>query len=126
MARPPPPAYDMLHVNSFDVRYREDGAVEQFVSDLSVFDREGHERLRKAISVNDPLRYQVGVITPLSRCMQGLLHAGSLNPRRQLWCGHAMHWFAMSAHCGWMLLPCRVPGAKAIASAYSMCLVRPA
>jgi cytochrome c biogenesis protein len=52
----------MLHVNSFDVRYREDGSVEQFVSDLSIFDPQGREALRKSISVNDPLRYQARVV----------------------------------------------------------------
>ena len=59
IARPPRGAGDMLHVNSFDVKYREDGSVDQFVSDLSVLDGQGRERLRKSISVNDPLRYQV-------------------------------------------------------------------
>ncbi len=59
LARQPRGAADMLHVNSFDVKYREDGSVDQFVSDLSVFDGQGREQLRKSISVNDPLRYQV-------------------------------------------------------------------
>lgn len=61
VARPPNSANSMLHVNSFDVKYRDDGSVEQFVSDLSVFDWQGRETLRKTISVNDPLRYQVGL-----------------------------------------------------------------
>ncbi len=59
LARPPRGASDMLHVNSFDVKYREDGSVDQFVSDLSVLDDQGRELMRKSISVNDPLRYQV-------------------------------------------------------------------
>eukprot|EP00884_Botryococcus_braunii_P008586 jgi/Botrbrau1/17729/Bobra.0166s0150.1 len=54
----PPGAYDQLHVNSFEVQYRDDGSVGQFYSDLSVLDSEGNERLRKIISVNDPLRYK--------------------------------------------------------------------
>lgn len=59
VARPPRSAADQLHVNSFDVKYRDDGSVEQFVSDLTVFDDQGREQLRKTITVNDPLRYQV-------------------------------------------------------------------
>ena len=57
-ARPPASARAMLHVNSFEIRYRDDGSVEQFVSDLSVLAPDGREAARKAISVNDPLRYQ--------------------------------------------------------------------
>jgi cytochrome c biogenesis protein ResB len=74
IARLPESADSILHVNSFDVRYRDDGSVEQFLSDLSVFDWQGRERLRKTISVNDPLRYQV-------RCPAALRTHGS-NPRR--------------------------------------------
>lgn len=59
IARPPSGAFDMLRVNSFDVKYRDDGSVDQFVSDLSVLDGQGRELMRKSISVNDPLRYQV-------------------------------------------------------------------
>lgn len=59
IARLPGGADSMLRVNDFDVRYRDDGSTEQFVSDLSVFDWRGVERLRKTISVNDPLRYKV-------------------------------------------------------------------
>lgn len=59
IARLPGGADSMLRVNSFDIKYREDGSTEQFLSDLSVYDWHGVERLRKTISVNDPLRYQV-------------------------------------------------------------------
>ena len=58
IARLPGGASSMLRVNSFDIKYREDGSTEQFLSDLSVYDSRGDERLRKTISVNDPLRYQ--------------------------------------------------------------------
>ncbi len=59
IARLPGGADAMLRVNSFDIKYRDDGSTEQFLSDLSVFDARGVERQRKTISVNDPLRYQV-------------------------------------------------------------------
>jgi len=59
IARLPGGADSMLRVNSFDIKYREDGSTEQFLSDLSVYDWRGVERLRKTISVNDPLRYKV-------------------------------------------------------------------
>lgn len=59
MAIYPQGAYDQLRVNSFEVKYRDDGSVAQFYSDLSVLDSEGRERMRKLISVNDPLRYKV-------------------------------------------------------------------
>ena len=59
IARLPGGADSMLRVNSFDIKYREDGSTEQFLSDLSVYDWQGVERLRKTISVNDPLRYKV-------------------------------------------------------------------
>ena len=36
LARPPEGAQNKLHVDSFDVRYRTDGSVEQFVSELAV------------------------------------------------------------------------------------------
>lgn len=45
-----------IHVNNFEVDYREDGQVKQFYSDLSVIDGGGRQVARKTISVNDPLR----------------------------------------------------------------------
>jgi cytochrome c biogenesis protein len=66
LSRLPGGANAMLRVNSFDVKYRDDGSTEQFLSDLSVFDWRGVERLRKIISVNDPLRYQVCPMLPCS------------------------------------------------------------
>ena len=41
------------------VKYREDGAVDQFLSDVSVLGPRGVELTRKSISVNDPLRFRV-------------------------------------------------------------------
>ena len=48
----------LLHVNRFWIDYTLNGAIDQFYTDLSVVDADGNERLRKTISVNDPLRYQ--------------------------------------------------------------------
>ena len=66
IARLPGGADSMLRVNSFDIKYREDGSTEQFLSDLSVYDWQGVERLRKTISVNDPLRYKVCYLKPIT------------------------------------------------------------
>jgi len=52
----------VLHVNSFNVDYRPDGSVQQFKSDLSVFDLDGREKQKKTISVNQPIR--LGLCTP--------------------------------------------------------------
>ncbi|KMT00492.1 hypothetical protein BVRB_9g217910 [Beta vulgaris subsp. vulgaris] len=46
-----------IHVNRFSMDYYESGEVSQFHSDLSLFDLNGKEVMRKTISVNDPLRY---------------------------------------------------------------------
>ncbi|KAJ4965655.1 hypothetical protein NE237_017504 [Protea cynaroides] len=46
-----------VHVNRFYMDYYESGEVSQFYTDLSLFDIDGKEVLRKTISVNDPLRY---------------------------------------------------------------------
>ncbi|XP_043709572.1 cytochrome c biogenesis protein CCS1, chloroplastic [Telopea speciosissima] len=46
-----------VHVNRFYMDYYESGEVSQFYTDLSLFDLDGKEVLRKTISVNDPLRY---------------------------------------------------------------------
>ncbi|KAG0466806.1 hypothetical protein HPP92_017787 [Vanilla planifolia] len=46
-----------VHVNKFSIDYHESGEVSQFHSDLSLFNVDGKELIRKAISVNDPLRY---------------------------------------------------------------------
>lgn len=46
-----------VHVNRFTMDYYESGEVSQFRSDLSLFDLNGKEVMRKTISVNDPLRY---------------------------------------------------------------------
>lgn len=53
----PKGAKDVLHVNGFDVEYRPDGSVQQFKSDLSVFDLDGNQKQQKTISVNQPIRY---------------------------------------------------------------------
>lgn len=46
-----------VHVNKFYMEYYESGEVSQFYTDLSLYDLEGKEVLRKTIKVNDPLRY---------------------------------------------------------------------
>ncbi|XP_042506890.1 cytochrome c biogenesis protein CCS1, chloroplastic [Macadamia integrifolia] len=46
-----------VHVNRFSMDYYESGEVSQFYTDLSLYDLDGKEVLRKTISVNDPLRY---------------------------------------------------------------------
>ncbi|KAM7479272.1 hypothetical protein LguiA_027485 [Lonicera macranthoides] len=46
-----------VHVNKFSMEYYDSGEVSQFRTDLSLFDLDGKEVLRKTISVNDPLRY---------------------------------------------------------------------
>lgn len=54
----PTPAFNTeVHVNRFYMDYYDSGEVSQFHSDLSLFDINGKEVLRKTISVNDPLRY---------------------------------------------------------------------
>lgn len=52
----PAGAKQVLHVNSFSVDYRPDGSVQQFKSDLSVFDLDGRQKQKKTISVNQPIR----------------------------------------------------------------------
>lgn len=47
-----------IHVNRFYMDYSDSGEVSQFHSDLSLFDLNGKEVMRKTISVNDPLRYK--------------------------------------------------------------------
>ncbi|KAL8096993.1 cytochrome c biogenesis protein CCS1, chloroplastic [Apium graveolens] len=46
-----------VHVNKFYMEYYDSGEVSQFYTDLSLYDLEGKEVLRKTIKVNDPLRY---------------------------------------------------------------------
>ncbi|KAM3287626.1 cytochrome c biogeneis protein CCS1, chloroplastic [Capsicum chacoense] len=46
-----------VHVNRFSMDYYDSGEVLQFHTDLSLFDLDGKEVMRKTISVNDPLRY---------------------------------------------------------------------
>lgn len=49
----------VLHVDKFDIDYREDGSERQFTSDLSVIDPEtGAVLSQQHISVNKPLRWQ--------------------------------------------------------------------
>lgn len=55
----PKGAKQVLHVNGFDVEYRPDGSVQQFKSDLSVFDLDGNPKQQKIISVNQPIRCAV-------------------------------------------------------------------
>lgn len=54
----PTQAFDTeVHVNKFYMDYYDSGEVSQFHTDLSLFDINGKEVMRKTISVNDPLRY---------------------------------------------------------------------
>ncbi|PIA55613.1 hypothetical protein AQUCO_00700135v1 [Aquilegia coerulea] len=46
-----------VHVNRFYMDYYDSGEVSQFHTDLSLFDLDGKEVMRKTICVNDPLRY---------------------------------------------------------------------
>ncbi|CAL4927548.1 unnamed protein product [Urochloa decumbens] len=46
-----------VHVNRFYMEYYDSGEVSQFYSDLSLFNLDGKEVMRKTIKVNDPLRY---------------------------------------------------------------------
>ncbi|XP_059296941.1 cytochrome c biogenesis protein CCS1, chloroplastic-like [Lycium ferocissimum] len=46
-----------IHVNRFTMDYYDSGEVAQYHTDLSLFDLNGKEVMRKTISVNDPLRY---------------------------------------------------------------------
>ncbi|GMI74619.1 hypothetical protein like AT1G49380 [Hibiscus trionum] len=46
-----------VHVNRFYMDYYDSGEVSQFHTDLSLFDMNGKEVMRKTLSVNDPLRY---------------------------------------------------------------------
>ncbi|OVA18640.1 ResB-like domain [Macleaya cordata] len=47
-----------VHVNKFYMDYYDSGEISQFHTDLSLFDLDGKEVMRKTISVNDPLRYE--------------------------------------------------------------------
>ncbi|KAK4377305.1 hypothetical protein RND71_003601 [Anisodus tanguticus] len=46
-----------IRVNRFTMDYYDSGEVAQYHTDLSLFDLNGKEVMRKTISVNDPLRY---------------------------------------------------------------------
>ncbi|KAL1811913.1 hypothetical protein ACET3Z_021978 [Daucus carota] len=46
-----------VHVNKFYMEYYDSGEVSQYYTDLSLYNLEGKEVLRKTIKVNDPLRY---------------------------------------------------------------------
>ena len=64
------------------VKYREDGAVDQFLSDVSVLGPRGVELTRKSISVNDPLRFRVRPAwqQPPDTCIH-LSHQGAIHAR---------------------------------------------
>jgi cytochrome c biogenesis protein len=47
-----------VKVNRFWIDYTPEGAIDQFYSDLSVLDEEGHDVARKTIHVNEPLRHR--------------------------------------------------------------------
>jgi cytochrome c biogenesis protein len=47
-----------VRVNRFWIDYTDTGAIDQFYSDMTVLDNDGHEVLNKTIHVNEPLRYR--------------------------------------------------------------------
>ncbi|XP_020096120.1 cytochrome c biogenesis protein CCS1, chloroplastic [Ananas comosus] len=54
----PPQVFNTeVHVNKFYMEYYDSGEVSQFYTDISLFDLDGKEVMRKTIRVNDPLRY---------------------------------------------------------------------
>ncbi|KAL5990123.1 hypothetical protein ACLOJK_011020 [Asimina triloba] len=57
LSTPTPAFNNEIHVNKFYMDYYDSGEVAQFHTDLSLFDLDGKEVMRKTISVNDPLRY---------------------------------------------------------------------
>nr|AKF43171.1 cytochrome c biogenesis protein [Hypseocharis bilobata] len=57
LSRPTEAFNTEVHVNKFYMDYYDSGEVSQFHTDLSLFDLNGKEVLRKTISVNDPLRF---------------------------------------------------------------------
>lgn len=57
LSRPTEAFNTEVHVNRFYMDYYDSGEVSQFHTDLSLFDLNGKEVMRKTISVNDPLRY---------------------------------------------------------------------
>ncbi|XP_072951466.1 cytochrome c biogenesis protein CCS1, chloroplastic [Typha angustifolia] len=54
----PPQVFNTeVHVNRFYMDYYDSGEVSQFYTDISLFNLDGKEVMRKTIRVNDPLRY---------------------------------------------------------------------
>jgi len=49
--------HSVIHIDDFSIEYLDNGQVNQFKSDLSVYDLDGHKIVNKCISVNDPLRF---------------------------------------------------------------------
>ena len=88
---------DTLRVDSFKVRYRPDGSVEQFVSGLSVLDDEGRLLQQQDISVNHPLHYKVCRPPCCTGCCWDvgidLLHWLLLEP------GHCLAEFNVASSC---------------------------
>ena len=69
------------------VKYREDGAVDQFLSDISVLGPRGAELTRKSISVNDPLRFRVRQIPAAGVSLPVQLAQGGELPVRAIFVG---------------------------------------
>ncbi|RZC87040.1 hypothetical protein C5167_041972 [Papaver somniferum] len=57
LSKPTPAFNTEVHVNKFIMEYYNSGEISQYRTDLSLFDLDGKEVMRKTISVNDPLRY---------------------------------------------------------------------
>ncbi|KAI3957520.1 hypothetical protein MKX01_001879 [Papaver californicum] len=58
LSKPTPAFNTEVHVNKFIMEYYNSGEISQYRTDLSLFDLDGKEVMRKTISVNDPLRYE--------------------------------------------------------------------
>ncbi|KAL5715130.1 copper chaperone [Ranunculus cassubicifolius] len=57
LSRPTDAFNTEVHVNKFYMDYYDSGEISQFHTDISLFDMDGKEVMRKTIMVNDPLRY---------------------------------------------------------------------
>jgi len=54
----PQGADSLLHVDNFEIDFRPDGSIRQFISELAVRDIDGRMLKKETISVNKPLRYK--------------------------------------------------------------------
>lgn len=47
-----------IHVNNFSIKYNSDNSIQQFISNVSILDSDGHELLNKELQVNTPMFFQ--------------------------------------------------------------------